>query len=97
MTIIRAITATIIFLLGIFFLVKLFIAPFEWMNVIIALICFALAYFIWPSKKQGQRDEDNGFLDVMEILIELPVEIIFWIFRMLGHLFRKGDGIDIDF
>jgi hypothetical protein len=32
----------------------------------------------------------------MEILIELPAEMIFWVFRMLGHLFRKGDGIDID-
>jgi hypothetical protein len=97
MTIIRAITATIIFLLGIFFLVKLFTAPFSWINLIIALICFALAYFIWPSKKQGQRHEDNWVLDVMEILIELPVEIIFWVFRMIGHLFRKSDGIDIDF
>ncbi len=97
MIIIRAITATIIFLLGIFFLVKLFTAPFELINLIIALVCFALAYFIWPSKKQGQRYEDNWFLDVMEILIEFPIEAVFWIFRMIGNLFRKGDGIDIDF
>ncbi len=92
----RAIIATVIFSLGIFFLVKLFITPFEWMNLIIALVCFAIAYFIWPSKRQGQRQEDNWSLDIMEILIELPIEIIFWMFRMLGHLFRKGDGIDID-
>lgn len=97
MTIIRATTAILIFLLGIFFVVKLFTASFELTNLIIALVCFALAYFIWPSKKQGQRHEDNGFLDLIEILIELPAEIIFWVFRMLGHLFRKGDGIDIDF
>jgi len=97
MIIFRATTATIIFILGIIFLVKLFTAPFALINVIIALVCFAIAYFIWPSKKQGQRHEDSWFLDVMEMLIELPVEIIFWIFRMLGHLFRRGDGIDIDF
>jgi hypothetical protein len=66
------------------------------MMLIIALVCFVLAYLIWPSKRQGQRHEDNWPLDVMEILIELPAEIIFWVFRMIGHLFRKGDGIDID-
>jgi len=93
----RAIIATIIFCLGMFFLIKLFVMPFEWMNLIIALVCFAIAYFIWPSKKQGQRQEDSLLLDIMEMLIELPVEIIFWVFRMLGHLFRKNDGIDIDF
>lgn len=96
MTLIRAITATIFFFVGIFCVVKLFTAPFEWMMLIIALVCFVLAYLIWPSKRQGQRHEDNWPLDVMEILIELPAEIIFWVFRMIGHLFRKGDGIDID-
>ena len=96
MTLIRAITATIFFFVGIACIVKLFIAPFEWTMLIIALVCFVLAYLIWPSKRQGQRQEDYWPLDTMEILIEPPAEIIFWAFRMLGHLFRKGDGIDID-
>ncbi len=97
MTSIRAAIALLIFLLGVFFVVTLFTAPFAWINVIIALVCFVLAYYIWPSKKQGQRHQDNGFLDLIEIFIEFPAEIILWVFRMLGHLFRKGDGIDIDF
>lgn len=96
MTLIRAIAATIFFFVGIVCTVKLFTTPFEWTMLIIALVCFVLAYLIWPSKRQGQRQEDSWPLDAMEILIELPAEIIFWVFRMLGHLFRKDDGIDID-
>jgi uncharacterized membrane protein len=94
MTLIRAIAAAIIFSVGIVFFVKLFIAPFAWLNLIIALVCFALAYCIWPSKKKGQREEDNWLLDIMEIMIELPLELFFWTFRAAGHLVRKSD-IDI--
>ncbi len=96
MTLIRAISATIFFFAGIFCVVKIFTTPFEWMMLIIALACFVLAYFIWPSKRQRQRQDDSWPLDAMEILIELPVNIIVWAFRMISHLFRKGDGIDID-
>lgn len=96
MTVIRATTATIFFILAVLFTIKLFTESFMWISLIIAAVCFALAYVIWPSKKHGQRHEENWLFDVMEIVIEFPVDIIFWIFRMLGHLFRKGDGIDID-
>ncbi len=96
MTYFRAFFATGFFVVGIVSTVTLFKAPFEWMTLVVALACFVLAYLVWPSKSKGQRQDDYWPLDTMEILIELPADIIFWAFRMLGHLFRKGDGIDID-
>lgn len=87
----RVLIATITFFVGAFFLIKLCLLPFVWMTLLIALVCFVFAYLMWPSKKKGQREEDNWFLDIMELMIELPAELFFWAFRVAGHLFRKSD------
>jgi len=90
----RELIAIITFLAGILLLIKLCLHPFVWVTLIVAIICFVFAYLMWPSKKKGQREEDNWFLDIMEIMIELPLELFLWTFRAAGHLVRKGD-IDV--
>ncbi|HLD65016.1 MAG TPA: hypothetical protein VJA19_03125 [Pseudomonas sp.] len=58
---------------------------------------FALAYALWPSKQQDDGRNDNVFLDLLEWVIEFPVELLLWLLRLLGGLFRgKGDGFDLD-
>lgn len=98
MTTLRAILAFLVFVTGIFFTVQLFTAPFSWIGLVIAIICFIVAYILWPSKKHGQRNNDNLLLDILEIFIELPVEVMLWLLRVITGIFRgKDGGIDIDF
>lgn len=96
MIFLRCFIGLILFAAGLALLVELVISPFNWVNLFGAMVCFSAAYFIWPSKKRNQRDEDYWFLDFLEVLIELPVEIILWIFRILGRIFSGKSNIDID-
>ncbi len=89
----REILATFIFTIGIYFIFVI-VAGFQWINLIGCIICFVSAYFIWPSKTRAQ---DNAFLDILEFIIELPVELFLWIIRLFGRAFSKKDGgLDLD-
>lgn len=92
----REFLSTIVFIAGAIFIFQMFSIGFSWPLVLGSVSCFLAAYFIWPSKKRGQRHDDNGFLDWLELLIEFPVELILWFFRIIGRLFRGDGGIDID-
>ncbi len=95
----RELIATVIFIAGAVFMVAI-IRGFHWPSLFGAVGCFVLAYFVWPSKRRGQREQESIFLEILELIIEFPVEIIIWIFRFLGRLFRNKDGsfdADIDF
>jgi membrane protein implicated in regulation of membrane protease activity len=95
MEMLRGVAAVLIFILGICLLIKLCMSPFQLMLLVVVVFCFLLAYFIWPSKKNNQR-EDNIYLDVLEIAIELPFEIFIWLFRILVRVFHKADFPDIN-
>jgi len=92
----REILATFIFTIGTYFIFVM-VSEFQWINLIGCIICFVSAYFIWPSKTRGHRVQDNAFLDILEFIIELPVEMFFWIVRLFSRAFSKKDGgIDLD-
>ncbi len=96
MEMLREFTATLIFIVGVTLVVSL-IGVFDWGDLIAAIGCFVAAYFIWPSKRHGYREQDNRFLDMLEIIIELPIDILVWIVRFVIRIFRSNDGgIDID-
>ena len=95
MNTLKEILTVFIFLAGVMLCITLYIKPFQWIVLILAMGCFLLASYIWPSKKKGQRDDENGFLDILEIFIELPIELISWLFRLLRSLFHKAD-VDLD-
>ena len=65
-----------------------------WPCLGLAALCFGLAYWLWPSRRRGQRQEEHSWLDLLEILIELPVNLLFWLLRQLARPFR--DGVDLD-
>lgn len=95
---IRELMAGTIFCAGIVGIFFLFGDVFEWSNLLATILCFALAYFIWPSKRKGQRYDDNRIADVFEVLIEFPVDLFLWVFRLVGRFVGgKGDSVDIDF
>jgi hypothetical protein len=98
MNVLREILALAVFLFGCYLIVILFKGGFDWLNLVAAIGCFVGAYVVWPSKKRGQREEDSVVLDILEIFIELPVEMVLWIFRFFWRTLRNSDGgINIDF
>jgi hypothetical protein len=91
--------AIICFIIGAAFFSSIIFDVFSWFEFIGGISCLVLAYFMWPSKKRGQRQSDNLLLDILEFLIELPFEVFGGLFRFLGRIFRSKDGcvgVDID-
>lgn len=75
--------------------------PFSWAYLFLGLSLYVVCYLTWPSKRRGNREGDNGFLDLLELVLEFPVEFVLWIFRQAWRLVRglfsaKGEGFDID-
>ncbi len=89
--------SAIIFCTGVAGICVLVANELTWSLVWASVLCFVLAYLIWPSKRKGQRHDDNRLADILEILIEFPMELFSWLIRFLGRLLgSKGEGIDID-
>ena len=94
----RELMATLIFIAGSVFTL-VFFNEFIWTSFFGGMICYVIAYFMWPSKKRGQREKESPFLDILEFVIELPVEIFMWILRFFSRVFRNKNGdfdVDID-
>lgn len=90
--------ALIVFVAATAYLVETLLAtPVVKIQVLLALLGYVLAYFLWPSRRSGQRRDSNVVLDVLEIIVELPVEVFLWLLRLLGRLFTRDGGVDIDF
>jgi len=91
----RALLAIACFCFGIYFSVDFFLSNYDWTLLFFAVLAFLFSYFIWPSRRRGKREEEHAWLDFIEIIIELPVEIGLWIFRLFTRMFKDGDaGID---
>lgn len=93
MNIIREIIAVILFIVAILLTIYNCIDTFSWAYLILAIACYLAAYSIWPSKRQGQRDDHSVWLDIIELLIEIPFRIVRGAFR----LFKESEvpGIDL--
>lgn len=97
MNLLREIIATAIFIIAILLIVKLAAQGFDVGTLIAMIGCFLVAYFVWPSKRKGQRRDDNSWLDILEFIIELPTDLLFKLLRAIGRLFKGNDnGFDID-
>lgn len=96
---IRAITSTGLFIGGLYLMLDGVTAtPLSWALVGLSVGALVLAYAVWPSKRRGHRDSDHPLWDMLEFVIELPVEVIIWLVRLLGRLLTgKSGGVDIDF
>ncbi len=96
MELLRALISLVLFSCGIYFLFDGFSPELDWKALALAAFVFVLAYFFWPSRKRGQREDGNPWLDALELIVELPVEIFLWVFRLFARLFKDGDaGVDL--
>lgn len=92
MIVLREIIATILLIAAILLTIYICTNIFSWGYLALAIGSYIAAYWIWPSKRQGQRDDNYIWFDIIEFLIELPFRIVFWLFRS----FKDGDGPGID-
>ena len=56
-------------------------------------------FILFGQVKRGQREGESPFLDILECVIELPIEFVMWILRLLSRIFRHTNGdfdVDID-
>ena len=56
-------------------------------------------FILFGQVKRGQREGESLFLDILECVIELPIEFFMWILRLLSRIFRHTNGdfdVDID-
>ena len=99
MNLLRAIIAIAFFAVGVYLTIEVIVGAYTAMFLLGSFGAFLLAYLTWPSKKRGQREDDYVFFDVLELFIELPIEILLWLFRLLGRFIKSGGdaGLDIDF
>lgn len=97
MNALREVIAVVVFIVAVVLLSNLALNGFEGRLLIATVVCFIAAYIIWPSKRKGARQGDNSLLDIIEFVIELPVDLFLWLFRSITRIFRSNDShLDID-
>ena len=96
MELLRAFLSIVFFCLGLYLIIDFFRSDYDWLLLLFAIIAFWVAYWTWPSRRRGKREDEHFWLDLIEIVIELPIEILLWIFRLSTRPFKDGDaGIDL--
>lgn len=76
MIVLREITAFLLLFTGITLIVALDESVAIWVQIISVAACFIFSYLIWPSKRKGQRNNNNYFWDWFELILELPFQIL---------------------
>lgn len=96
MELLRAFISLIFFVSGVYLLIDGLIPEIDWFLLLMAVGAFLFAYAFWPSRRRGQREEAHNWLDLIEIVIELPIQMVLWAFRLCARLFKDGDaGVDL--
>lgn len=94
---IREIFSVLCFCLSGYFIVDLFISGFSWVILASVFIFYIIAYMVWPSRNHKKsKTDDYGFIDTLELIIELPYNAITSLFRAIGSFFRRVEDIDMD-
>lgn len=97
MNTLREVVAIVVFTIAIVLLSNLALKGFDGSLMAATIVCFIVAYIIWPSKRKGARRDDSNVLDIIEFFIELPVDLFLWLFRLTTRIFRSNDSrLDID-
>lgn len=97
MNALREVIAIVAFTIAIVLLSNLALKGFDGSLMAATIVGFIVAYIIWPSKRKGARRDDSNVLDIIEFIIELPVDLFLWLFRLTTRIFRSNDSrLDID-
>ncbi|MBF7074564.1 hypothetical protein ISG33_14255 [Glaciecola sp. MH2013] len=95
MIIFRQCLAAIFFLFACFTVIFVIRGDLALGHLVSAYAFFLLAYAAWPRKSREQLESDSKVGDILEIIIEFPIELIVYVFRLLRAIFSKSN-IDLD-
>lgn len=80
-----------VYLMSTYFVIDLIIYTFDWILLLVSIVGFVFAHYLWPPK----CDNESVWYDLLEIVIELPFRAMALFIRGLAKLFKHGDsGID---
>lgn len=90
----RLLLALGLFAGGLYLLVNLLFCPFSVLQLGLAVACLLAAYWVKPRRRS--LGEVADWLDVLDLLIELPVRAVLGLLRGVARLLR-GDvgGLDL--
>ena len=88
----RTALSTLLFFSSLTLVALVFIGYVEGLYLLAALVGLFIAYYTWPRQKKAERDGLYAVLDILEILIELPIRLLGWLF---GKLLRLVKDVDI--
>lgn len=98
MVFIRYLLAIILFITGIFCVIRFFMDDWNLLFLVAFAACIILAYWIKPAtsrqSRAGRRNNSYDWLDLIDLPIEFLFQVISWPVRLLGKLLKH---LDIDF
>ena len=97
MTFLRMLLSVALFIAAILALIGLFLNGFSWLYIAIAVGGFLLAAWVWPSDPKRYRYENKlnawDWLEILELVIVLPAQIILWPIRFILSIGQLFDGV----
>ncbi|OJU81296.1 MAG: hypothetical protein BGN93_08310 [Acinetobacter sp. 39-4] len=91
MDIFRYLLTILLFVSGAFCLIRFLVDGFNFIFLVVSLVCFLLAY--WVKPKRENHDRKNDTLDWLDV-IDITVEVVYWIvtlpFRLLRGIFDSS-------
>lgn len=97
MTFLRMLLSVALFIAAVLALIGLFLNGFSWLYIAIAVGGFLLAAWVWPSDPKRYRYENKlnawDWLEILELVIVLPAQIILWPIRFILSIGQLFDGV----
>jgi len=97
MKFLRMLLSIALFIAAILALIGLFLNGFNWLYIAIAVGGFLLAAWVWPSDPKRYRYENKlnalDWLEILELVIVLPAQIILWPIRFILSIGQLFDGV----
>ena len=97
MTVLRMLLSVAFFITAILAVVGLFLNGFSWLYIAIAVGGFLLAAWVWPNDPKRYRYENKlnawDWLEILELVIVLPAQIILWPIRLILSIGQLFDGV----
>lgn len=84
----RVFLSITLFIISAYFLIDIVIYSFDWLLLLLSIIGFCTAHYIWPAK----HNDEQTWYDIFEIVIELPFRAIAMFFRGIGKFFKNSDS-----
>jgi hypothetical protein len=83
----RVIFATVLFCISSYLVYDLFANGFSWVTLLISICGYLLIHYIWPKR----TSQDSDWIDLLELVVDLPYRSIALALRSIGSLLRNGD------